>query len=477
MKYVLNVPYGEKDQAKVFGAKFNQAEKRWYYEGDELPQGLNRWFSGPNDQGNPVPTANVAQANNTTAVFNNDPFSAYKTVSEVNSLIRNNFRSIESFRVIQVKGEITNYTSSSSGHYYFSLKDENALLPCIMWQITAETKLHFPFENGKQVAITGKFDFHEKSGKSSLNVTDIAEIGEGASALALQQLKARLEAEGLFNPQYKKPIPKFPQKVGIVTSKDGQARKDIEKIAKKRNPYVQLLLYSVNVQGENAVRTIIEGIEALDRLGLDTIIVGRGGGSNEDLSAYNNEAMARTVFNAHTPIISAVGHEGNWSLIDLVSDKRAATPSEAAEEAIPDIMSTVKQVETLQKSITDNMRNNLQRRIDGLKTQKAKLEGQNPEKMLKNRQEKLKALTDGLEQRISLIFRNKKSRCDVLIAQLHGLSPTAKLVKGFGYITVDSKPVVSVNKVNIGDTLKVQIHDGYILSCITDTMKGDSINE
>ena len=477
MSYRLNVPFREKDEAKALGAKWNWEGKYWYC--NALTDGLKRWYDGPEDGDSDSAVSEQPQGSATTTKIldtgkessPDDPYAKYKTVSEINYLITDQFEMNPAFRNILVKGEVTNYKGPNAGNYYFHIKDEKSLLSCILWRSTASSALKFQLEAGKQVAIAGSLNYSEKSGKTNLIVRQIADMGAGEANLKYLELKAKLEAEGLFDPEHKKPIPKFPEKVGIVTSMNGQARNDIEKVAKKRNPYIQLILYHVNVQGVNAVSTILKGIKVLDEMGLDTIIVGRGGGSDEELIAYNDEAVARAVYEAKTPIISAVGHEGNWSLIDYVSDKRAATPSEAAEEAVPDIMSTIHRLEQLRRGINDNMRSRLNERKLLLQTQKAKLEGHDPVRILKERKEKLAVLSDGLKQRIQVILEAKKSRCKVLITELHGLSPTAKLVRGFGYIATEDKPVVSVDDVKTGDPVTIRIHDGQINTTVTGTEK------
>ncbi len=502
MKYKLDVPYMKKDQAKSYGARWDPIDKIWYFIGNELPKGLEKWYTPATAAAlsssasvtpvaispvpefvttdvttdvSPAPAATPAAATSSAVAFacpaapaGTDPFKDYKTVTEVVGSIKSAYRT--SFSKVMVKGEVTNYQDKNAKTIMFSLKDENSILHCKMWKNVAKEKVKFQLCAGKQVAVVGNLELYEAAGLTQVNATDVYEIGAGAAALALEQLKARLEAEGLFNVDIKKPIPKFPKKVGIVTSKNGQARQDIEKVARKRNPYIELFLYDARVQGENAVPTLVMGIRTLDQMGFDTIIVGRGGGSDEELGAFNDEQVVRAVFEAKTPIISAVGHQGNYSLTDLAADLRVATPSEAAEMAVPDVAATINRLKMLQKAINDNMRSNLQRRKDGLKTQKAKLEGHNPVRLLKERQERLKNLTTTLDQKILMVYRNKKSRCELLIAQLHGLSPTAKLVKGFGYITVKDEPVVSVSGVNKGDELKVRIHDGVIVSTVSETV-------
>ena len=416
MSYRLNVPYNKRDEAKRYGAKWNFGEKYWYCS--ELTDDLRRWYEGAETEQKTVLKTNTEK----TGDASNDPYANYKSVSEVNKMIMESVDETACFRTILVKGEVTNYRGAGSdGQHYFSIKDDKCLLSCIIWKNDARNILHFPLESGKKVALIGRLKYYDKRGTCALHISQIADIGAGEANLRYLELKARLEAEGLFAIEHKKLIPKCPKTVGIVTSKNGQARKDIEKIALKRNPYIQLVLYHVNVQGENACRTIREGIERLDNMNLDTIIVGRGGGSDEELIAYNDEAIARAVYNAETPIISAVGHEGNWALIDYVSDKRVATPSEAAEEAIPDVMTMIKQIQQLEKNITDNMHNALEKRKLRLSTQEAKLKGNDPVQKLKERKDKLANLSEGLAQKMNMIFQKKKSTFSVLLAQLNGI--------------------------------------------------------
>lgn len=469
--YRLNVPYVEKDEAKALGAKWNFKEKFWYCEG-ELTDGLRRWYVDPDapkgtKQGMPEKQLSFDLSDDSTSK-NEDGYDLYKTVSEVNNMIYDHFDDSVEFQMIMVKGEVTNYSGHRGRHYYFAIKDSYALLPCFMWEETANAVLKFEIEQGQQVAIIGKLDYYRATGKSQLIVRQIINIGDGAANLAYLKLKAKLEAEGLFDEDHKKPIPKYPEKVGIITSKDGQAIKDICKVAGKRNPFVQLVLYHVNVQGKNAVDTIIKGIRYMDGKGMDTIIVGRGGGSDEELMAYNDEMIARTVYEAVTPIISAVGHEGHWTLIDYVSDKRVATPSEAAEEAVPDVMVDILRVDRLKKSIEVNMHNQVEQRKLLLAAKMAVLEKNSPEAKLKEHMDRLNMLLEHLNTGIKSQYELRKHRYELLVMGLHGLSPTAKLVNGFGYISHEGKPVTGVEEVKEGDSIQVDIHNGTIISTVTD---------
>lgn len=466
--FKLNVPYREKDEAKKLGAKWNFKEKYWYCEGEEILPGLSRWYHEATVRTEVKKPDTDLQD---TEIY--DQFAPYKTVSQVNDMILQKYYMTKEFSMIMVKGEVTNYNGNKGGHYYFAIKDEDALLPCVLWAGNAAQILKFPLEKGQQVAIVGDLDYYKGAGKTHLVVRRIVNMGDGAANLALLALKAKLQAEGLFDLDHKKPIPKHPKSVGIITSKDGQAIKDICKVAGKRNPYVQLVLFHVKVQGKDAVNTIVEGIKVMDRQGLDALIVGRGGGSDEELKAYNEEAIARAVYEARTPIVSAVGHEGHWTLIDYTADKRVATPSEAAEETIPDIMTELRHVMQLYDDMTLHMFHKLEQRKSLLNVRKATLEQYNPERILKDQKNRLELLQRQMMQNMMQIFEEKKYRYGLLLAQLNGLSPTAKLVKGFGYISKEGKAVTSVDDVKTGETLQIRIHDGEIEAKVSARRKKD----
>ena len=237
---------------------------------------------------------------------------------------------------IMVKGEVSNCKYHSSGHIYFTLKDEKGTIACVMFSAN-RSGLRFRMEEGQQVVVSGRIDVYERDGKYQIYVQEIRLDGAGALYERYEQLKRELEERGMFAPQYKRPIPKYIGTLGVVTAATGAAVQDIINIARRRNPYVQIILYPAIVQGEAAVPSIVNGIRALERLGVDTIIVGRGGGSIEDLWAFNEEPVAQAVFDCSIPIISAVGHETDTTIVDFVADLRAPTPSAAAELAVYDI--------------------------------------------------------------------------------------------------------------------------------------------
>ena len=521
MIFRLTAGYKEREQVKALGARFNFQEKYWYYEGDTLPEGLMRWYAAPQmdltsrDYGEArIELEGHRRAEGEGAVWSaRQP--AFQTVSQVGRMISDHYKDLEQFQHILVKGEVTNYSGHTGAHYYFDIKDEHCQLKCRLWEQVARRVLHFELAKGQLVGLSGRLEYYEKDGVSQLIVGDIMNLGAGDANLALLELKNRLEAEGLFSPEHKKPIPAHPKAVGIITSKGGQAIKDICQKAKEKDPYVQLILYHVNVQGKNAIPTILRGIRVMDEMGVDTLIIGRGGGSDEELMVYNDEAIVRAVYAANTPIISAVGHEGHWTLIDHVADFRVSTPTSAADHALPNVMQDVKRLRSLQTEMKNGMRYQLEKRGGLLRAQMATLEKNHPERRLKEQKARLSAQQDQLhwsleriyrerEQRFinerADLFRNmqrilqekelklsgqrdrlkwnfgnafaeKKHRFEMLVNSLNGLSPTAKLVKGFGYISVEGRPLVSVEEVKSGDGLVVEIHDGQVEAKVTGVHK------
>lgn len=387
------------------------------------------------------------------------------TVSQVNGYIKNLISSDYLLRNIVIRGEISNCKYHSMGHIYFTLKDESSSMPCVMFKGSIGSGLKFRLEDGQAVLISGSVNVYERDGRYQLYASKIllADDGKGKLAEEYEKLKIKLYEEGLFDFEIKKPIPKHPKAVGIVTAKTGAAIQDIMNIARRRNPYVQLYLYPAKVQGEGAAETIVRGIETLDKMGLDTIIIGRGGGSIEDLWAFNEEIVARAIFAAKTPIISGTGHEIDNTIADYVADLRAPTPSAAAELAIDNVIDTLNRVKTLRTSIDREM--SLKVRDAGFRLEKLKnaLERLSPESILRDRPLALAQSVDKLHRLMEDKLTRIKQRLEVDITRLHGLSPTAKLVNGFGYISdSEDKPVTSVRSVKEGDSLTVRVHDGTI---------------
>lgn len=388
----------------------------------------------------------------------------YYTVGQINTYIKNLIGSDYLLKNLTIKGEVSNCKYHSMGHIYFSIKDETGSMPCVMFKGNIPTGLKFRLEDGQSVYMQGGISVYERDGRYQFYARKIIqdEDTKGKLFAEYEKLKQKLYEEGLFDFETKKTIPQFPKKVGIVTARTGAAIQDIMNIARRRNPYVQLVLYPAKVQGEGAAETIARGIEVLDSMELDTIIVGRGGGSIEDLWAFNEEIVARAIYAAKTPIISGTGHEVDNTIADYVADLRAPTPSAAAELAIPDVMSTIHQVDSLRIQLDRGIRAKVSEAKMKLSHSKLKLESLSPEKKLHDHLQYLSQLTDRLHLAMNQKFEGYARRLEISIARLDGLSPTAKLKGGFGYIDKGGEAVTSVNDVVAGDKIAITVHDGTI---------------
>ena len=393
----------------------------------------------------------------------------YYTVGQINTYIKNLIGNDYLLKSLTVKGEISNCKYHSMGHIYFSIKDESGSMPCVMFKGNIATGLNFRLEDGQSVFIQGSISVYERDGRYQLYARKIVQDVDTKGKLfaEYEKLKARLYEEGLFDFEVKKPIPQFPKRVGIVTAETGAAIQDIRNISKRRNPYVQLILYPAKVQGEGAAETIARGIEVLDSMELDTIIVGRGGGSIEDLWAFNEEIVARAIYNAKTPIISGTGHEVDNTIADYVADMRAPTPSAAAELAIPDVMSTIRRVEAERIALDRGIRSRLNEVKMMLRNSTLKLESLSPEKKLGDHQQYLSQLSDRMHNLMEMKLTSYKNRYSVAVARLDGLSPTAKLKGGFGYIEKSGEPLMSVTEAQKGDEINITIHDGEIHAIVS----------
>ena len=392
----------------------------------------------------------------------------YYTVGQINTYIKNMIDSDYLLKNLVIKGEVSNCKYHSMGHIYFSLKDETGSMRSVMFKGNVISGLKFRLEDGQSVYVQGSINVYERDGAYQLYARKIVqdEDTKGKLFAEYEKLKARLYEEGLFDFEVKKKIPEYPKKVGIVTAETGAAIQDIMNIAKRRNPYVQLILYPAKVQGEGAAETIARGIKKLDAMGLDTIIVGRGGGSIEDLWAFNEEIVARAIYDAKTPIISGTGHEVDNTIADYVADLRAPTPSAAAELAIPDIMSTIRNVSSLRLQLDRSIRNIVNEHRSRLQNLKLRIESKSPEKLLHDRQQYLSVLTDGLHNSMNNKLNSYKNRLEVSIARLDGLSPTAKLKGGFGYVEAGDKPLTSVKQVKSGDEVRITLSDGNLSTLV-----------
>lgn len=395
------------------------------------------------------------------------------TVSRLNNYIKNLISSDYILRNVTVIGEISDCKYHSMGHIYFTIKDEESSVPCVMFKGKRERGLRFKMETGQQIRVSGSIEVYERDGRYQLYANSIVLAADEKGKLfeEYEKLKNKLYEEGLFDFEVKKPIPEHPKKVGIVTASTGAAIQDIINVSRRRNPYVQLYLYPAKVQGEGAAASIVKGIEKLDTMGLDTIIIGRGGGSIEDLWAFNEEILARAIYAAKTPIISGTGHEIDNTIADYVADLRAPTPSAAAELAIDNVMETLTRVRRGRAELDNTFRLKYRETVHRFENLKNGLDKLSPEKLLNDNQMRLSMISDRLTRAMQDKFTSVKNRFMIDLERLNGLSPTAKLINGFGYISEGDKPVTGVDDVKQGDDITVTVHDGRIEAKVIETVK------
>ena len=387
---------------------------------------------------------------------------AVYTVGQVNKYIKNILTQDYILRSISIQGEVSNCKYHSLGHVYFSLKDETGSIPAVMFKSDVDNNLKFKLENGQSVVIGGSISVYERDGRYQLYAKTIKLQGVGSLYEQFERLKYQLNEEGLFDPDNRKPIPKYPKTVGIVTAKTGAAIQDIMNVARRRNPYVQLILYPAKVQGEGAAETIVKGIQTLDAMNLDTIIIGRGGGSMEELWAFNEEPVVRAIYAAKTPIISGVGHEVDITLSDYAADLRAPTPSAACELAIPDMSNTLIQLRSVERAICNCMDNKLALAKSRISQLDMRLNSQNPILRLEQQKQYLADCYDAISRAMRQKFEYANNRYQLLLARLNGASPTAKLVGGFGYAEANGHPIEDVRTVKAGDSLELTVKSGLI---------------
>lgn len=406
------------------------------------------------------------------------------SVGKINTYIKNLISSDLILNNISVKGEVSNCKYNRSGHIYFSLKDETGVLSCVMFA-SQTGSLKFRLEDGMAVIACGKINVYEKAGTYQLYVNSVEKEGQGDLYRRFEELKERLAESGMFAEEYKRPIPEYSMNIGVVTAKTGAVINDIRKISKRRNPYVKITLYDAKVQGEGAAQQICAGIEALDVLGLDCIIIGRGGGSIEDLWAFNEEAVARAVFNCATPVISAVGHETDFTISDFAADLRAPTPSAAAELAVFDYYRFLEDLSTYKSTLDFRMKNSLERANDKTKNYKLMLDKLSPENAILSKRRDAAAYADSLEKYMEnslrkakepLIkapdtlfhlmeksLRDKKEQLIKTTGRLEGLSPLKRLSEGYAYVEdASGRAVKSIRQVEADDKININLHDGII---------------
>lgn len=382
------------------------------------------------------------------------------SVSELNSLVKEFFDLNPLFNSVYVKGEISNFKRHSSGHCYFSLKDENSVIKAVMFKFNAYN-LDFEPENGMKVICNARLSSYERDGVYQLYVNEMQPDGVGALHIKYEQLKAKLSDEGLFDDSYKKPVPRFPKTVGVVTSKTGAAVRDIINVIKRRAKSTDIIIYPATVQGPDAYKTIVAGIEYFNENKVDVMIIGRGGGSIEDLWCFNEEEVARAIFKSQVPVISAVGHETDYTISDFVADLRAPTPSAAAELCV----ASSKEVCDFLNISKERMYVALKNHISNLSGKIERYSNSNvfkyPQKLFEKHEQDVSVLSDNLCAVYSRLISEKKERFIKSISKLDSLSPLKVLKRGYTFVENENGQVVeSVEKLNVDDLISLRFADG-----------------
>lgn len=388
------------------------------------------------------------------------------SVAQVNSYIKNMFTQDFMLNFIAVKGEVSNCKYHSSGHIYFTLKDKAGTIACVMFAKDS-LGLAFQMQDGQQIIVSGSVSVYERDGKYQLYAKNVTLDGAGLLYEKFQLLKSELEEMGMFAQEYKREIPTFIRTLGVVTASTGAAVQDIISIAKRRNPYIQIIIYPAIVQGDHAAASIVSGIHALEAQKVDTIIVGRGGGSMEDLWAFNELVVAEAIFECEIPIISAVGHETDISIADFVADLRAPTPSAAAELAVYELDSVLSQIELYESSLKKAMLTLVEAKKSQLALYQMKIQYGSPNNQIMEKRMYSIKLEEQLQQLIQRKIEHKKHKFALFLEQLKGLSPLDKLQQGYSYASdSQGKTLTNINQVDIGDRIQVHIKNGYVKATV-----------
>lgn len=408
----------------------------------------------------------------------------YITITTLNKYLKNKFDIDPNIQTLGLKGEISNFKGHTRGHLYFTLKDEGSRINAVMFS-TYASKLNFVPKDGMKVLVVGRVSVYEPTGGYQIYVNEMISDGVGNLYLKFEELKKKLSNEGLFNQEHKRPIPKFPKKIGIVTAPTGAAIRDILSTIKRRFPSTETILFPALVQGDLAAPDIVKQIKKADEYNLDVLIVGRGGGSIEDLWAFNEEIVARAIYDAKTPIISAVGHEIDFTISDFVSDLRAPTPTGAAEMAVPNIIDVKNFINQLNIRLNKDISNIIEfnkKRLDNYKTNYVLI---NPLATFEIKEQKLDTLIDNLNNKIKNILDNNKKRLDnvmknytinnpdtilnrynntyeLLLNKLNLLNPLNILSKGYSVVKKDNNVIKDINDINIKDKLNIKLYNGNI---------------
>ncbi|MGN0157452.1 MAG: exodeoxyribonuclease VII large subunit [Lachnospiraceae bacterium] len=391
------------------------------------------------------------------------------SVAQINSYIKNMFTQDYMLQSVSVRGEVSNCKYHSSGHIYFTLKDKLSVIACVMFAGNRKG-LSFPLKEGMQIVVSGAIDIYERDGKYQLYAKNIQLDGVGQLYERFENLKRELEERGMFAPEYKQPIPPYIRTLGVVTAETGAAVRDIINITKRRNPYVQIILYPAIVQGEQAAQSIVNGIHALEQAGVDVMIVGRGGGSLEDLWAFNEEVVAQAIFDCRVPIISAVGHETDTTISDFVADLRAPTPSAAAELAVYEVSLLEERIGAYQEELFQKMRGKIQYIQSILERYALQLTHVSPTSRIRETRFEAMQQEERMRSAMERILLIQRKNLALYIERLKGLSPLEKLNQGFSFTEdMNGNNVSDIHKVQKGDKLQIYLKNGRIMATVDKT--------
>lgn len=391
------------------------------------------------------------------------------SVGQVNKYIKNMFAQDFMLHHISIKGEVSNCKYHSSGHIYFTMKDADGTINAIMFAGSRREGLKFPMKEGDRVVVTGSVEVYERDGRYQIYARTIERDGEGNLYLKFEALKRELEEMGMFAEEYKQPIPTCAKTVGIVTAETGAAIQDIRNIAGRRNPYVQLILCPALVQGEGAAASIVHGIHALEQIGVDVIIVGRGGGSIEDLWAFNEEMVARAIFDCRIPVISAVGHQTDFTIADYVADLRAPTPSAAAELAVFDYRQAMQELLGMRQQMDKELQRKVTVARNHLEHQRMRLHYLSPQQRMNENRRRVAEYEEKLTGRMEELLRERRHRLALLAGTLESYSPVKKLSGGYAFVEDGNHQALrSIHQIRKKDTVQIHLLDGTLTAAVTE---------
>lgn len=398
------------------------------------------------------------------------------SVGQVNKYIKNMFAQDFMLHHISIKGEVSNCKYHSSGHIYFTMKDADGTINAIMFAGSRREGLKFPMKEGDRVVVTGSVEVYERDGRYQIYARTIERDGEGNLYLKFEALKRKLEEMGMFAEEYKQPIPKYAKTVGIVTAETGAAIQDIRNIAGRRNPYVQLILCPALVQGEGAAASIVHGIHALEQIGVDVIIVGRGGGSIEDLWAFNEEMVARAIFDCRIPVISAVGHQTDFTIADYVADLRAPTPSAAAELAVFDYRQAMQELLGMRQQMDKELQRKVTVARNHLEHQRMRLHYLSPQQRMNENRRRVAEYEEKLTGRMEELLRERRHRLALLAGTLESYSPVKKLSGGYAFVEDGNHQALrSIHQIRKKDIVQIHLLDGTLTAAVTEIQAAEGV--